>query len=41
MAVESMVVLLLATALLVGLALYSINHRAEDKNDCRSGGLPD
>ena len=31
MAVESLVVLGLATAFLVGLAWYASNHRAEDK----------
>lgn len=39
MAIESMVLLLMATALLVGLALYSRNHRAEDKNSRRSDDL--
>ena len=33
MAMESLVALGLATAFLVGLALYATNHRAEDKKD--------
>lgn len=33
MAIESMVVLALAVALMVGLAWYASKHRAEDKRD--------
>ncbi len=33
MAIESIVALALATAILVGLALYASNHRAEDSHD--------
>lgn len=39
MAIESMVALALATALLVGLAWYASKHRADDKKDHHPGKL--
>lgn len=39
MAIESMVVLALAVALLAGIAWYASSHRAEDKNDRHPGKL--